>query len=152
MAPTPSPADIKEMYTLLTGNKWDEKYNVLIPSAAKQAGHDGIAQEFMVFAVVYLIAHYLSPAGNGAAGRVVASETLGNASVSYAVMKVGTNLLDVWLQRYNELARNSITHLNVGAGPRLNRMYALDSSRHPNPLTGRWSDRDGTFEWRDPDI
>lgn len=136
------------MYTLLTGNTWKPEYSALIPAAVKQTEQDGITQEYEVFAICYLIAHFLSLSGSGGgAGRVVASETLGNASVSYAVMKVGSTLLDEWMQRYNELARNSMCPPSVTNGLGLNRIYALDSSRHPNPLTGRQSKH-----WKDPDI
>lgn len=146
MATTPT-EEIAKMYTLLTGNAWKKEYEVLIPTAANQTAQDGILPEYEVFAICYLIAHYLSTATGGGTGRVVASETLGNASVSYAVMMVGTTMLDVWMQRYNELARNSVSLPNVTGGLGLNPIYMNDSSRHPRPLSS-----DLQHRWKDPDI
>lgn len=145
MEPIPL-AKIKATFRLVTGRDWTDEYTtVLLPIAESQVATDGIRAEYTALGISYLVAHYIAVAGAGnPSGAVIASESVGSASRSYAFAAVAANALDGWMARYNELLRMSANYTAYPVGSvcgMVNPIYSRDSSRHPAPGNLNWCGR-----------
>lgn len=138
--------DIKTTFKLVTGREWEDDYTkVLLPIATAQVENDGIRPEHAALGISYLVAHYIAVAGAcNPSGAMVASESVGSASRSYAFAATTANALDGWMARYNELLRMSIDYTAYPVGSvcgLVNPIYSRDSSRHPSPGNLNWCGR-----------
>lgn len=137
---------IQAAFRLVTGRNWEDEYTtILLPIATAQVESDGISPNHAALGISYLVAHYIAVAGVGnPSGAMVASESVGSASRSYAFAANTTNALDGWMARYNELLRMSLDYTAYPVGSvcgLVNPIYSRDSSRHPAPGNLNWCGR-----------